>query len=383
MQQVYNVAAFFVYTLFLITLIDSVPAPTSAHLASWVMALVMEFILLGSSLAVATGKHREPNTVPGNKGKLRHHMSRWEVADTIIDCTRILSLIALVTFYLAFVLTRKKKQSPDATAANPDEATGLLSANENGNGSAAPQANGYGSAPTGGRHQHTEGEPAGWERPKNIPSRSWWDYLRGYSVLLPYLWPSKDLKLKIVFVICIILVFAQRVVNIAVVAQVGLITNILSGENGPIRMPWLEICAYIIFRLLQGQNGFLGASRSMLWIPIGQYSYRELSVAAFEHVHSLSLDFHLGKKTGEVISALSKGNSINTFLEQVTFSVVPMIIDLLVAIGYFLYIFDAYYALVVAIVTFWYVYLTIRMAQWRADIRRDMVNADRDEGAVK
>lgn len=383
MQQVYNVAAFFVYTLFLITLIDSVPAPTSAHLASWVMALVMEFILLGSSLAVATGKHREPNTVPGNEGKLRHHMSRWEVADTIIDCTRILFLTALVTFYLAFVLTRKKKQSPDATVANPDEATGLLTANENGNGSAAPQANGYGSAPTGGRHQHTEGEPAGWERPKNIPSRSWWDYLRGYSVLLPYLWPSKDLKLKIVFVICIILVFAQRVINIAVVAQVGLITNILSGENGPVRMPWLEICAYIIFRLLQGQNGFLGASRSMLWIPIGQYSYRELSVAAFEHVHSLSLDFHLGKKTGEVISALSKGNSINTFLEQVTFSVVPMIVDLLVAIGYFLYIFDAYYALVVAIVTFWYVYLTIRMAQWRADIRRDMVNADRDEGAVK
>jgi len=62
---------------------------------------------------------------------------------------------------------------------------------------------------------------------------------------------------------------------------------------------------------------------------------------------------------------------------------VPMLIDLAVAIAYFLVRFDAYYALVIAIITFWYIYLTIRMAQWRAEIRREMVNADREEDAVK
>jgi ABC-type transport system involved in Fe-S cluster assembly fused permease/ATPase subunit len=127
----------------------------------------------------------------------------------------------------------------------------------------------------------------------------------------------------------------------------------------------------------------LGTLRSALWIPVSPYSYRELSVAAFEYVHSLSLDFHLGKKTGEVLSALRKGSSINTFLEQVTFRVVPILIDLAVAIGYFLNKFDAYYALVIAIVAFWYIYLTIRMAQWRARARREMVNADREEDAIK
>jgi ABC-type transport system involved in Fe-S cluster assembly fused permease/ATPase subunit len=109
----------------------------------------------------------------------------------------------------------------------------------------------------------------------------------------------------------------------------------------------------------------------------------ELSTAAFEHVHGLSLDFHLGKKTGEVLSALSKGSSINTFLEQVTFQVVPMLVDLCVAIGYLLIALDAYYALVVTIVTFCYLYVTVRMAQWRAEIRRQMVNASRQEDAVK
>jgi ATP-binding cassette, subfamily B, vacuolar membrane transporter HMT1/ACLQ len=148
-------------------------------------------------------------------------------------------------------------------------------------------------------------------------------------------------------------------------------------------LPWVQIAIYIAYRFLQGNMGLLGAIRSSLWIPIGQYSYRALSTSSFEHVHSLSLDFHLGKKTGEVLSALSKGSSINNFLEQVTFSVVPMLVDLGVAVGYFLIKFDAYYALIVAIVTFCYLYVTIRMAQWRADIRREMVNKSREEDAVK
>ena len=173
-------------------------------------------------------------------------------------------------------------------------------------------------------------------------------------------------------------------VNVLVVDQVGYITNILAGEEGEFTgIPWGPICLYIFYRFLQGNSGLLSALRGILWTPIGQYSYQELSVAAFEHVHGLSLDFHLGKKTGEVLSALNKGNSINTFLEQVTFQVLPMLIDLGVAIGYFFIKFDAYYALVTAIVTFVYLYLTIRLAQWRADIRREMVNFSRQEDAVK
>lgn len=106
-------------------------------------------------------------------------------------------------------------------------------------------------------------------------------------------------------------------------------------------LPWEQIVIYICYRFLQGNMGILGALRSALWIPIGQYSYQALSTSAFEHVHSLSLDFHLGKKTGEVLSALSKGNAINTFLEQVSFQVVPMLVDLGVAVIYFLTFFDA------------------------------------------
>src|SRR5208282_1299461 len=50
---------------------------------------------------------------------------------------------------------------------------------------------------------------------------------------------------------------------------------------------------------------------------------------------------------------------------------------------YFASAFDSYYSLTISILTFWYLYLTIRLAQWRAEARREMINADREEDAVK
>ncbi|KAF2186780.1 vacuolar ABC heavy metal transporter-like protein [Zopfia rhizophila CBS 207.26] len=376
---IYVVGSFFVYSLFLISLLDSKPAPTIAHLSTWSIAVLLEAVLLACSLTLYTRTHHEPavNTPPS---RIRFRMTEWEITEVAIDLLRIILLLALIVFYLVFVVRPQKKKTEEAGSSS--ETTSLLSADhshaENGH------ANGYGSVhPVGGKHQHTEGAPPAWSRPVNAPSRSWWEYIKGYHVFFPYLWPSKDRRLQVTVVICFLIVVGQRIVNLMVPDQIGNITNVLAGDNDSKGMPWGQIMTFICLRFIQGNNGLLGAIRSSLWIPVGQYSYRELSVAAFEHVHSLSLDFHLGKKTGEVLSALGKGSSINTFLEQVTFQVFPMLVDLAVAIGYFLVKYDAYYALVISVVTFWYIYLTIRMAQWRAEIRREMVNADREEDAVK
>ncbi|RYN39314.1 Heavy metal tolerance protein [Alternaria arborescens] len=377
---IYLVGAFFVYCLFLISLLDSKPSPTEAHLATWSLATVLEIVLVALSFAVYTHPHKEPTAGPPAK-RLRFGMTQWESAEVAMDLLRILLLLALITFYVLFVIVPQRKSQRES--GSPSENTSLLSsADQNGHAENGHANGSYGSVhPVGGKHQHTEGAPPAWSRPTGAPARSWWEYIKGYHVFFPYLWPSKDRKLQLVVIACFLLVLAQRAVNVVVPDLTGEIVDRLKDPSRG--NPWTAIMLYIGFRFLQGSNGLLGAARSALWIPVSQYSYRELSVAAFEHVHSLSLDFHLGKKTGEVLSALGKGSSINTFLEQVTFSVVPMLIDLAVAIAYFLIRFDAYYALVIAIITFWYIYLTIRMAQWRAEIRREMVNADREEDAVK
>lgn len=378
--QIYVIASFFVYSMLLISLVDTNPAPTAAHFSTWIVAVVPEVVLLGASLEIYTAEHREPKAGDSRGGRVREGVTTWEAIEILLDVLRVFFLLALIVFYALFVFLPAVKLRRRNVSENgsPAESTSLLNGHQVENGSTNGHAYG-GIAPDSGKE-----EISGWVRPDKVPSKSWWEYIRGYSLFFPYLWPAKSLRLQLTVVICFVLVMMARVVNVLVPIQVSVITDKLSGEDGPnLGIPWGSICLYIFYRLLQGSNGLLSACRATLWVPIGQYSYQELSTASFEHVHGLSLDFHLGKKTGEVLSALSKGNSINTFLEQVTFQVLPMLIDLVIAFGYFLVVFDAYYALVVAIVTFVYLYLTIRLAQWRAEIRREMVNFSRQEDAVK
>ena len=381
-----------VYTLILISIFDTQPSPTWVHASSWALAAVMEIVLLASSFALYTHAHHEPKAGDPSGGHLEREMTEWEITGVTLDLVRIILLLALVAFYILFVtLHARSQRKQDADHASTSETTGLLagdraeagaangSANESANG-----ANGYGATQPNGQNKSKKpaDAPAGWEKPTTTPSRSWWEYIRGYSMFFPYLCPSKDRKLQVVVVICFCIILVQRGIQVLVPLQAGRITDELADETKS-GMPWKAICLYVLYRLLQGNNGLLGATRSIIWLPVSQYSFRELSIASFEHVHSLSLDFHLGKKTGEVLSALGKGNAINNFLESVTFQVIPMLVDLFIAIGYFLIEFDVYYALIVAVVTFWYIYLTIRMAQWRAEIRRQMVNSDREVDAVK
>ncbi|KAI5793306.1 hypothetical protein EDC01DRAFT_92199 [Geopyxis carbonaria] len=363
-----TVALFFIYAVLLISQIDSRLHPTCPHLFTWIVALVGEALVVAIRIVAY-------EQALGKKPQKKQHIrwGSWEIVDLSICCLRILFLLLLIGIYLCFIVVPSSEPKENADS---EETTGLLGGNGHANGAD------YGA--TNGKPGPAANTQAGWARRTEVGKQSWWEYLRGYTIFFPYLWPSKQRRLQVLMLICVVLVILQRVINVLVPDQLGRVTNILSGEYGEKpRLPWIQISLYIFYRFLQGNMGILGAMRSALWIPIGQYSYQALSTSSFEHVHSLSLDFHLGKKTGEVLSALSKGSAINSFLESVTFQVVPMLVDLVVAIGYFFIKFDAYYALIVAVVTFLYLYLTVRMAQWRADIRREMVNKSREQDAVK
>jgi ABC-type transport system involved in Fe-S cluster assembly fused permease/ATPase subunit len=319
----------------------------------------------------------------------------WDTIDLGIAGFRLCLLASLVSLYAAVTkrrLEERRLRDEEAQGSDSDEASPLLNGNGDYHGNAdghATRRTHYGSTignarrnsdnPTNqGCQQQDQG--AAFYRPDKLPHKSWFEYCRGYSVFFPYLWPSRSARLKIVVVLCFVLVVLQRVVNILVPAQLGIVTDTFKKDVDRV---WIELGLLILYKLLQGPSGLLGSVRSILWVPVSQHTYRALTTAAFEHVHSLSLDFHLGKRTGEVLSALNKGASINQFLEQVTFQVVPMLVDLLVAIIYFYIRFGSLYALFVSIITFYYLYLTIRMAATRSDQRRDMVNADREEEAVK
>jgi len=175
----------------------------------------------------------------------------------------------------------------------------------------------------------------------------------------------------------------MRVINIFVPHQMGVLVKSLDRSEGKLRIPHKELILYVIARGLQGQQGVVGAFRAILWIPISQSTYRRLTSAAFHHVLILSLDFHLSKRIGEVISALSKGSALNTFLDGFVFQLFPMVADLWIAAIYFFVEFNALYALMVISVTWIYLFVTIYMAKYRGRARREMAMREREMEAAK
>ncbi|OAL70263.1 ABC heavy metal transporter [Trichophyton violaceum] len=207
----------------------------------------------------------------------------------------------------------------------------------------------------------------------------WLDYVVGFSTLFPYLWPSDSRRLQLRAVSCFFLLILQRIVNILVPRQLGFVVASLGSGT----IPYKQLAIYLVLRGLQGQQGVIGSIRALLWISVSQSTYRRLTSSAFEHVLSLSLEFHLGKRIGEVMSALSKGSALNTFLDGLIFQLFPMVADLWIAALYFLIEFGAFYALIVISVTWLYLFVTIYMAKYRGRARREMVNREREMEAAK
>ncbi|KAJ5846582.1 hypothetical protein N7534_010251 [Penicillium rubens] len=366
---VYVVGSFFVYSVLLMAMLDTSPSPTLAQFVCWSVAIPIELVIVSTSLSIYTSVHHEPIVGDPEGGRVRRRITLWESLEVGSNSIRILILFALVLLYACQSFSMKSHAKASQRANGATEATGLLDSggaeNGNGNGNGHGKANGHSYGSTNGApHPETSKPTDPWVRPTTLPSTSWWEYLSGYSLFFPYLWPSKSRRLQLIVTFCFGLLICQRIVNVLVPYQIELITGSLaeSSESDDFKVPWIQICLYVVYRWLQGSQGLLSSLRSSLWIPLRLPSR---------------------KKTGEVLSALSKGSSINTFLEQVTFQVVPMLVDLVIAIVFFLVSFDVYYALAVGISTFGYLYVTIRMAQWRAEIRRQMVNASRQEDAVK
>ena len=94
--------------------------------------------------------------------------------------------------------------------------------------------------------------------------------------------------------------------------------------------------------------GFLNNLRAYLWINVQQFTTREIEVELFRHLHSLSLKWHLGRKTGEVLRVMDRGtDSINNLLNYILFSIFPTIVDILVAVVFFIMAFNWIFGLIV------------------------------------
>ncbi|KAG0180249.1 Homocysteine S-methyltransferase 1 [Apophysomyces sp. BC1034] len=193
--------------------------------------------------------------------------------------------------------------------------------------------------------------------------------------LLPYIWPKNDFRLQMYVVLCFSLMLLGLAVGVALPRQIGVIVNSMSAGKG--KFAWAAVLVYVGLRFLQGGSGLIQTVQNWLWIPIGQYTTREVSVKMFAHLHSLSLDFHINRKTGEVLRVMDRGtSSIVQLLSQILFQIFPAIAGIIVAVVYFTIAFSPLFGFIVFVTMAFYLFITIAMTEWRTKFRRRMIDLD-------
>ncbi|XP_051983424.1 ATP-binding cassette sub-family B member 6 [Xyrauchen texanus] len=209
---------------------------------------------------------------------------------------------------------------------------------------------------------------------------TWKDFWKKVRLLVPYMWPKDNVLLQLLVVLCLGLLGVERAINVFVPIFYKNIVNELT-DGSSWKTLATTVCIYVLLKFLQGggagASGFVSNLRSFLWIRVQQYTNRVVQVRLFAHLHSLSLRWHLGRRTGDVLRSIDRGtSSINSLLSYIVFSIIPTIADIVIAIVYFISNFNAWFGLIVFICMALYLTLTIVITEWRTKYRRDMNTQD-------
>ena len=205
-------------------------------------------------------------------------------------------------------------------------------------------------------------------------------YIKTFKLLLPYLWPKerKDLKTRVILAI-IALVFA-KVASLGTPLVLGKAVNSLSELSSGINLfmlaPVALIVAYGSARVI---SFTFVAVRDALFSKVSQHSIRQISLSMFEHLHNLSLQFHLNRQTGALAKYIDRGTKgIDFLLRYVLFNVVPTFFEIFLVAGILFYLYGPWYAVVTITTISFYSYLTFLITEWRNEFRKRMNNADNE-----
>ncbi len=199
------------------------------------------------------------------------------------------------------------------------------------------------------------------------------------SRFLPYLWPADNRALRLRVVAALLLV----VVSKGVTLSMGLVYKAAIDRMVPALKPEVQIAIALVVAYAGAR--FAGVLfdnlRNVIFERVGQDATRHLAEHVFQRLHTLSLRFHLDRRTGAVAKVIERGTkSIDTMLYFLLFNIAPTVLELVAVSVFFFFAFGwelvvATWVMVVAYITF-----TRAVTDWRAKLREQM--NDMDTGAA-
>ena len=196
--------------------------------------------------------------------------------------------------------------------------------------------------------------------------------------VVPYLWPKDrfDFRVKVISAL-VLLVLAKAMINFAPFLYREAVNALTETGNSPFLLGAVGMTvAYGSARILS--RGF-EQLRDVVFAAVAQRAFRNLALETFQHIHKLSLRYHISRKTGALSRVIERGvKGLEFLLRFLLFSVGPLVLELLIIAGIMLFWFDYLYLAVIIVMIAAYIWFTFKVTEWRVKIRKFMNDQDTD-----
>ncbi|MDC9701423.1 MAG: ABC transporter ATP-binding protein/permease [Alphaproteobacteria bacterium] len=210
------------------------------------------------------------------------------------------------------------------------------------------------------------------------------------SRLLPYIWPSDRRDLRCWIIVALVMLILSKLATVLVPFfykwAVDSITGVASlpgsktdSQTVLLAFPVMMVIAYGLGRVF---SVLFAQLRDGIFAKVSQHAVRTLALRSFEHLHHLSLSFHLGRHMGGLNRVIERGvKGIELIVRHAVLGLIPTILELLFLIFILLFYFSFLYMVTILLTMFFYLWFTFAVSEKRMEIRKAMNNFDSDANA--
>jgi len=190
--------------------------------------------------------------------------------------------------------------------------------------------------------------------------------------LMPYIW---QFKFRVIITL-LCLVFA-KVANLGVPIVLKKIVDTLSITSTSQALLVVPVSLILAYGLLRLSASLFGELRELIFAKVTESAVRKVGLQVFNYVHALSLRFHLSRQTGGMTRDIERGTrGIQSLISYSLYSIIPTLIELLMVLGYFFFVYNIWFVVITLIALTCYIIFTIVVTEWRTNFRRQMNDLD-------
>jgi len=193
--------------------------------------------------------------------------------------------------------------------------------------------------------------------------------LKTLKSLAPFLWEYRG---RVALALAALVL--AKVANVGIPLLLKDIVDALDQKGATLVLPLAFLLGYGALRLA---SSLFNEMRDSVFARVRHGAMRKVSIRVLEHLHGLSLRFHLERKTGGISRDIERGTrSVSSLLNYMVFSILPTLVEVALIAGILLGKYSAWFAAITFACVVLYIYFTFRITEWRMKYRVQMNSSD-------